>query len=144
MNCLEHSICISLLLGTNISHPNTGERQFFRVWHRKTFWHYWRGGRRHQMWGMPWKPQNSKIIISNRCDYIFLYFKIHNYYFYFRAKFFISLPIVTMSIFFIHSQKHHTWKSIWIYLKSQIEFWNLKILFKSEKKIMLSENLFQT
>ena len=26
-----------------------------------------------------------------------------------------------------------SWKSTWIYLKSQIEFWNLKIQFKSEK-----------
>ena len=25
-----------------------------------------------------------------------------------------------------------SWKSIWIYLKSQIEFWNLKILFRFE------------
>ena len=27
-----------------------------------------------------------------------------------------------------------SWKSIWIYLKSQIEFWNFIIWFKSEKK----------
>ena len=52
----------------------------------------------------------------------------------------VSLPrLMTLSI-----KTSISWKSVWIYLKSQIEFWNLKIWFKSEKKNILSENLFQT
>ena len=38
-----------------------------------------------------------------------------------------------------------SWKSIWIYLKSQIKFWNLKIenLIQMWKSFIPSENLFQ-
>ena len=43
-----------------------------------------------------------------------------------------------------------SWKSIWIYLKSQFKFWNLKIKFKSEKVVMhlnfflISNIIFET
>ena len=37
-----------------------------------------------------------------------------------------------------------SWKSIWICLKSQIEFWNLKIQFQSEKVLSCLKTLFPT
>ena len=36
-----------------------------------------------------------------------------------------------------------SWKSTWIYLKSLIKFWNLKIWFKSEKKMSRLNNYFK-
>ena len=36
-----------------------------------------------------------------------------------------------------------SWKSVWIYLKSQIKFWNLKILFKSEWNSCISNFYFK-
>ena len=36
-----------------------------------------------------------------------------------------------------------SWKFVWMYLKSQNKFWNLKFWFKSEKKNFSSENLLK-
>ena len=41
------------------------------------------------------------------------------------------------------SKTSMSWKSIWIYLKSQIEFWNLKIEFKSENFLSLLKFYFK-
>ena len=70
--------------------------------------------------------RNGFCFLSVLGKYVFKYFNmVFFHYLKDQLKLFL-MPKTSIS-----------WKSIWIYLKSQMEFWNLKIEFKSEKVLSL-------